>query len=331
MGKDNMNQNNTEQSNTSSNNKKPLYKKPWFIAIICIFGVSIIHAAVTNSDTKSVDNSSAVAVANTESKTEALTEEKPEKVTEKLTEEPTTEPPTEPETEKPTDKSDESSNKKEDEDDSEDDEGFIDGAKKFLFGEGEEDGAIDNIKDKAKEYGNKVVDKAKDFLADEEIEVTTPDEFMLDGKLYSINELTVDDAKELVTDAKEKKDSNGNLISLQNDNIVIEFDSYSGEVLIVSFLSSGNKVYNDIEVGMKKDDIINRIDFLSISDKQLMCSLNDEGQWVLNDKDASSVIMVTLNFFNRVESISIGGNRLGRHLYASSGGVLKDETIESYE
>lgn len=167
MEKDNMNQNNTEQSNTISNNKKPLYKKPWFIAIICIFGVSIIHAAVTNSDTKSVDNSSAVAEANFESSTEAETE----KPTEKKTEPPIEALPeeeTEPLTEKPT----EAKIEEEEKSDFEDEEGFIDGLTDKAGG------IVDKFKDKSEEVMDSVKDKADEFLKNDD----ESDDFIYDGK-----------------------------------------------------------------------------------------------------------------------------------------------------
>lgn len=296
MEENNMNQNNTEQSNASPNNnsKKPIYKRPWFIAIAIIFAFGIICGAC-DDETKNNSDSSTVAEVSTESSIEEKTEPPTEAETE-----PPTKKPTEEETEPPTEKPTETENE-------EDDEGFIEGAKKFLFGNEEDDGVVDKIKD-----------GVNDFLSDEEIEVKNPDEIIIDGTSYSINDLSMEQAKELVPNAKEEELPYDDLIMLQNDDLAIAIDPYLGDVWFVSFLSSGNKICNDVEVGMSKRKVIEKYGSpitLDEDEKQLLWYFDSEGQQPFSMKNAVCFILVTTDWLNNVESITIA-NETVCHLYS---------------
>lgn len=87
----------------------------------------------------------------------------------------------------------------------------------------------------------------------ERLEIKSPDEFIYNDKLYSIDDLVLSDIKEFIDTPRQDEE----LKVIRNDDISFAYDE-DEKIRMVGFFTNKYSLYNDLCVGMSKDEIINK-------------------------------------------------------------------------
>ncbi len=113
----------------------------------------------------------------------------------------------------------------------------------------------------------------------------SPDEFVYKGKLYSINDLNIEDAKNIFSDLTEMSES-----SMKNDDIGFVYD-YSGNINTVFFFNDNGSFFKNINNEMSSAEVENLLGNTSVDEEGELWLLDSEGN-VLYDMTAPYYIQL---------------------------------------